>query len=151
MVTGIHVPVRARKNEEVMKTNRNVEPAGTPNPASVGAPGVTLFFIPRSASRDPEPGTIFALFLHHFLHLSRNASLQINHLHGKLHHRNLECDDFLRRTPCFRPLGAENKMNFRGLLSIVFSFVCRSLCALKPFRKERTSRALHCPSSLSVF
>ena len=53
--------------------------------------------------------------------------------------------------PTFRPLSAENKMDFPGLLSWLFLFVGRSLCARKPFGKERTSRAWHCPSSLSVF
>ena len=55
----------------------------------------------------------------------------------------------LRWTPSFRPLGAENKMDSGGLLSWLFLFVCRSLCALKPFGKERTSRAGHRSSSLS--
>jgi hypothetical protein len=32
----------------------------------------------------------------------------------------------------------------------LFLFVCRSFCALKPFGKERASRAWHCPSSLSL-
>jgi hypothetical protein len=54
-------------------------------------------------------------------------------------------------TPSFRPLGAESKMDFAGLLSFVFLSVCRSLCALKPFGKERTSGVLHSPSSLSLF
>ena len=57
---------------------------------------------------------------------------------------------WLRWTPSFRPLSAENKMDSRGLLSWLFLFVCRSFCALKPFGKERTSRAWHCPSSLSL-
>jgi hypothetical protein len=35
--------------------------------------------------------------------------------------------------------GAENKIDSRGLLSLVFLFVCRSLCASKLFGKERTS------------
>jgi hypothetical protein len=52
-------------------------------------------------------------------------------------------------TPSFRPLSAENKMDSRGLLSWLLLFVCCSLCALKPFGKERTSRAGHYPSSLS--
>src|SRR5208282_5393315 len=56
----------------------------------------------------------------------------------------------VRWTPSFRPLSAENKMDSRGLLSSLLLFVGRSLCALKPFGKERTSRAWHCPSSLSV-
>jgi len=56
----------------------------------------------------------------------------------------------LRWTPSFRPVSAENKMDSRGLLSWLLLFVCRSLCASKPFGKERTSRAWHCPSSLSV-
>jgi len=56
----------------------------------------------------------------------------------------------MRWTPSFRPLSAENKMDSRGLLSWLFLFVCRSFCALKPFGKERTSRAWHCPSSLSL-
>ena len=60
-------------------------------------------------------------------------------------------DIVLRWTPSFRPLSAENKMDSRGLLSWLLLFVGRSLCALKPFGKERTSRAWHCPSSLSVF
>ena len=42
-------------------------------------------------------------------------------------------------------------MDSRGLLSGLFLVVCRSLCALKPLGKERTSRAWHCPSSLSRF
>jgi hypothetical protein len=50
---------------------------------------------------------------------------------------------------CHRP--AENKRDFCGLLSLLFLFVCRSFRVSKPFRKERTSRAEHCPSSLSVF
>ena len=54
-------------------------------------------------------------------------------------------------TPSFRPLSAENKMDSVGLLSFVFLFVSRSFCALKPFGKERTSRVLNCPSSLSLF
>ena len=58
---------------------------------------------------------------------------------------------YLRWTPSFRPLSAENKMDSRGLLSSLFLFFCRSLCALKPFGKERTSHAWHCPSSLSLF
>jgi hypothetical protein len=41
-------------------------------------------------------------------------------------------------------------MDFAGLLSFVFLFVFRSFRASKPFGKERTSRAWHCPSSLSV-
>jgi hypothetical protein len=41
----------------------------------------------------------------------------------------------------FRPRSAENRMDSRGPLSSVFVFVCRSLCVLQPFRKERTSRA----------
>ena len=45
----------------------------------------------------------------------------------------------LRWTPSFRPLGAEIKMDFRGLLSSVFVCVV-SVCASKNFRKERTSR-----------
>ena len=57
----------------------------------------------------------------------------------------------LRWTPSFRPRSAENKMDSAGLLSFIVLFVCRSFCASKPFRKERTSRAWHCPSSLSVF
>ena len=56
-----------------------------------------------------------------------------------------------RWTPSFRPRSAENKIDSRGLLSFVFLFVGCSLCASKPFRKERTSRGWHCPSSLSVF
>ena len=55
----------------------------------------------------------------------------------------------MRRTPSFRPLSAENKMDSRGLLSWLLLFVSRSLCALKPFGKERTSRAWHYSSSLS--
>jgi hypothetical protein len=58
-------------------------------------------------------------------------------------------DKKMRRTPFFRPLSAENKMDSRGLLSWLLLFVSRSLCALKPFGKERTSRAWHHPSSLS--
>jgi len=42
-------------------------------------------------------------------------------------------------------------MDSRGLLSWLLLFVCCSLCALKPFGKERTSRVWHCPSSLSLF
>ena len=57
----------------------------------------------------------------------------------------------LRWTPSFRPLSAENKMGFRGLLSSLLLFVGCSLCALNPFGKERTSRAWHCSSSLSLF
>jgi hypothetical protein len=56
---------------------------------------------------------------------------------------------FVRRTPFFRPLSAENKMDSCGPLSSLLSFVRCSLCALKPFGKERTSRAEHSPSSLS--
>jgi len=58
-------------------------------------------------------------------------------------------DSCLRWTPTFRPLSAENKMDSRGLLSWLLLFVCRSLCALSSFGKERTSRARHHPSSLS--
>jgi hypothetical protein len=50
----------------------------------------------------------------------------------------------------FRPLGAEIKMDFRGLLALVFVCVV-SVCASKNFREERTSGAGHCPSSLPVF
>jgi len=57
----------------------------------------------------------------------------------------------LRWTPSFRPLSAENKMDSRGLLSGLLLFFGRSLCASNPFGKERTSRAWHCPSSLSLF
>jgi len=57
---------------------------------------------------------------------------------------------FERWTPSFGPLSAENKMDSRGLLSWLFLFVCRSLCASNPFGKERTSRAWHGPSSLSL-
>ena len=56
----------------------------------------------------------------------------------------------LRWTPSFRPLSAENKMDSRGLLSWLLLLVGRSLCALKPLGKERTSRAWHAPSSLSL-
>ncbi len=56
----------------------------------------------------------------------------------------------LRWTPSFRPLSAENKMDSPGLLSALFLFVCRSLCAPNPFGKERTSCTGHCPSSLSL-
>jgi len=56
----------------------------------------------------------------------------------------------MRRTRFFRPLSAENKMDSCGLLSSFLLFVCRSLCALKPIGKERTSRTPCCPSSLSV-
>jgi hypothetical protein len=55
----------------------------------------------------------------------------------------------MRWTPSFRPLSAENKMASGGLLSWLLLFVSRSLCALNPFGKERTSPACHCPSSLS--
>ncbi len=57
----------------------------------------------------------------------------------------------LRWTPSFRPRSAENKIDSGGPLSFVFLFVCCSFRASKPFRKERTSRAWHRPSSLSVF
>ena len=57
----------------------------------------------------------------------------------------------LRWTPFFRPRSAENKRDFCGLLSLLFLLVCRSFRVSKPFRKERTNRAEHCPSSLSVF
>ena len=57
----------------------------------------------------------------------------------------------LRRTPSFRPRSTENKRDFYGLLSLLFLVVCRSFRVSKPFRKERTSHAMHCPSSLSVF
>jgi hypothetical protein len=50
----------------------------------------------------------------------------------------------------FGPLGAEIKMDSRGLLSLVLVCVF-SVCALKNFRKERTSGDGHCPSSLSDF
>jgi hypothetical protein len=56
---------------------------------------------------------------------------------------------FVRRTPSFRPLSAENKMDSGGLLSWLRLFVCCSLCALNSFGKERTSRAWHHSSSLS--
>src|SRR5258706_6499990 len=69
-----------------------------------------------------------------------------------------------RWTPKIGPQSAENKIGSLGLLSFVFLFVCRSLCALKLLRfvfrslctlkllrKERTSRAWHCPSSPFVF
>ena len=59
-------------------------------------------------------------------------------------------DDVVRWTPSFRPLSAENKMDSPSLLSSLFLFVCRSRCALNPFGKERTSRAGHRPSSLSL-
>src|SRR6266487_4304849 len=56
----------------------------------------------------------------------------------------------MRRTPTFRPLGAEVKKDFPSLLALVF--VCAvSVCASKNFREERTSRDRHCPSSLPVF
>jgi hypothetical protein len=55
----------------------------------------------------------------------------------------------VRRTPSFRPLSAENKMDSGGLLSWLRLFVCCSLCALNSFGKERTSRAWHHSSSLS--
>jgi hypothetical protein len=57
----------------------------------------------------------------------------------------------LRWTPSFRPRSAEDKIDFGGLLSFVCLFVCYSFRASKPLRKERTSRARHRPSSLSVF
>ena len=60
-------------------------------------------------------------------------------------------EDGVRRTPFFRPRSAENKMAFRGPLSFLFLFVCRSFRASKPFGKERTSHAWHRPSSLSLF
>ena len=60
------------------------------------------------------------------------------------------CQSYMRRTPFFRPLSAENKMDSPGLLSSLFLFVCRTRCALNPFGKERTSRAWHRPSSLSL-
>jgi len=59
--------------------------------------------------------------------------------------------DELRRTPFFRPRSAENKMDFRGLLSLLFVFDYLSFRASKPFGKERTSHAWHRPSSLSLF
>ncbi len=59
-------------------------------------------------------------------------------------------DERVRWTPSFRPLSAENKMDSPSLLSSLFLFVCRSRCALNPFGKERTSRAGHRPSSLSL-
>ena len=59
--------------------------------------------------------------------------------------------DKLRWTPFFSPLSAENKMDSCGLLSSLVLSVCGSLCALKPIGKERTSRAWHCPSPLSLF
>src|SRR5208282_2756406 len=57
----------------------------------------------------------------------------------------------VRRTPTFRPRSTENKRDFCGLLSLLVLFVCRSFRVSKPLRKERTSHAEHCPSSLSVF
>jgi hypothetical protein len=39
----------------------------------------------------------------------------------------------VRWTPSFRPRSTGNKMDFRSLLSFVFLFVYRSLCASKPF------------------
>jgi hypothetical protein len=42
-------------------------------------------------------------------------------------------------------------MAFRGLLSFVFLFACRSFRASKPFGKEKTSHAWHRPSFLSLF
>ena len=55
-----------------------------------------------------------------------------------------------RWPPSFGPLSAENKMDSQGLLSGLLLCFCRCLCALNPFGKERTSRAWHCPSSLSL-
>ena len=57
----------------------------------------------------------------------------------------------LRWTPSFRPRSAEHKIDSGGLLSFLFLFDCYSFRASKPFGKERTSRAWHRPSSLSVF
>ena len=56
----------------------------------------------------------------------------------------------LRWPPTFRPLGAEIKMDWRGLLPSVSCCVV-SICASKNVREERTGRAGHGPSSLPVF
>ena len=57
----------------------------------------------------------------------------------------------MRWTPTFRPRTAENMMDSCDLLSLLFVFDYSSFRASKPFGKERTSRAWHRPSFLSLF
>ena len=97
-------------------------------------------------------GVVTTLFRHLRMHPDKTVAFVCGSRSTK--RTRLRCswaNSSVRWTPFFRPRSAENKMAFRGLLSFLFLFVCRSFRASKPFGKERTSHAWHRPSSLSLF
>src|SRR5208283_1207071 len=87
-----------------------------------------------------------------------NGSLSgFHHFHGLMvngvqrAYSDPASNDGMRWTPSFRPRSTENKRDSCRMLSLLVVIDCCSFRVSKPFRKERTSDAEHCPSSLSVF